>query len=455
MVSPIDYSINVESPFQSVLQGFKVGDFLQQRGVQQQQQALAQQQAQQQAAAQQQMQADLGAVAGNPNATGTDYARLMTQYPQLSEQLKRSWETLDSTQRQTRLNQAGQAYAALSSGNVDVAKNLFKDAAEAARNSGNAQEAAGAEAMLRTIEMNPDAARSSVAMTLISQVGPEKFAESFGKFGAEQRAQEQAPFALAEQKSKAEQAKYDTQIKAVAAKYADSNALLDQQKKGWDIRKIAEDIEISKEQNRIAAMNAAISRETNQLKKQELQQKVDEAKEKRDEKIREKVSTAEGAAASIDNLSNTVDRLLKNPSLNDVVGSIEGGTLGDMKAYLSPGDAKSDAISLIEQLGSQAFIAQIPQMKGTGALSEKEGDKLQASLQNLGRKQSESQFRYNLSEVQRLMGKARDRLQKTTGVPLSAPDRPNAPRQAADFAPAPAGTPVQPAAEQKNITVDF
>ena len=454
-MGPIDYSINVADPFQSVLQGFKVGDFLQQRQVQQQQQQLAQQQAQQQAAAQAQMQADLGAVAGNPNASGADYAGLMTKYPQLSENLKRSWDVLNEQQRNVKIDQASQVYAALQSGKPQIAKDYLQTLLTAAQDGGDERTKAGLQAMIQQIDIDPAAAKTSMGMALVAQAGPEKFAEAFGKFGAEQRAQEQAPFALAEQKSKAEQAKYDTQIKAVAAKYADSNALLEQQKKGWDIRKIAEDIEISKEQNRIAAMNAAISRETNQLKKQELQQKVDEAKEKRDEKIREKVSTAEGAAASIDNLSNTVDRLLKNPSLNDVVGSIEGGTIGDMKAYLTPGDARSDAIALLEQLGSQAFIAQIPQMKGTGALSKEEGDKLQASLQNLGRKQSESQIRYNLSEVQRLMGKARDRLQKTTGVPLSAPDRPNAPRQTADFAPAPAGAPAQPAAEQKNITVDF
>lgn len=440
---PINYNVDVGDPFKSAVQGYQVGNAI----IQQQQ---AQRQAQQQAAAQQQMSADLNSVANNPNATGTDYARLMTTYPQLSEQLKRGWDVLDSQQRQTRLDQATQVYSALSSGQPEAAKNLFQNLAEAAKNSGNQKEADHAEAMARMIDINPAAVKSQVGMSIISQAGPEKFAEAFGRLGSEQRAQEQAPYALAEQKSKAEQAAYETKVKEVAAKYADSNALLDQQKKGWDITKIAEDIKIAKEQNRIAAMNAAVNRETNDLRRQELRQKIDDAKEKRDEMIRDKVASAESAAGTIDNFLNTSDRILKNPSLNSVLGTIQGRT----PALLS--DEAGDAIALIDTLGSQAFLSQIPTMKGTGSLTEREGEKLQSSLTNLSRTQSRQQFEYNLKEAQRLMLKARKNLSEKAGIPLGAPDRPNAPKDVSDLnPPKPGAAPTPPAADQKNITVDF
>lgn len=316
-LGPIDYTIDAGNAFKDTLQGFQggfnLGNALQQRQIQQEQQV-----AQQQSAAR--MQADLYAVASNPNASGTDYAGLMTKYPQLSENLKRSWDTLNSQQRQTKLEQAGQVYAALSSGNLSVAKDMFKGISEAAKNSGDSREVASAEAMLRMIDMNPEAAKTSMGMAIVSQAGPEKFAEAFGKLGAEQRAAEQAPFDLADKRAKAQQ-------EAVKAKYADSVALQDIEKRGWDIKKVVSDIGIDKENSRIRAMEAGLKREENDLKRQELQLKIADAKTAREDKIREKVSGAESAASTIDNMLNTADRVLKNPALNSVLGSVQGGFL--------------------------------------------------------------------------------------------------------------------------------
>lgn len=434
-IGPIDYSIDVGNAVGNALQGFQggfsIGNALQQRQLQQEQQA-----AQQQAAAR--MQADLSAVAGNPNASGADYAGLMTRYPQLSENLKRGWDVLNENQKQEKLTQSGQVYAALQAGKPEVAKGYLKDLADGAANSGDQKMAAGLNGLIKMIDIDPSAAKTSVGMMLVSQAGPEKFSEAFGKFGAEQRAQDLAPEELKQKRAEAT-------IKAEEAKTAPQKFLLELEQKGWDIKKTQEDIRSSKEGTRLRAMEVALSKERNDISRQELQQKIDDAREKQVEKLREKVSSAESAASSIDNLSNTVDRILKNPELSSVVGSIQG------RAPAIFSDEAANAISLIEQLGSQAFIAQIPQMKGTGSLSEKEGDKLQASLQNLSRVQGEKQFRYNLEEVQRLMAKARERLSKSTGMPLSAPDRPNAPSRTTNVGAPGASAPTQ----QRNVVVDF
>lgn len=420
-IEPINYLAQL--PQQNFLRDIQTGAALgtQIRGVMDQQR-----QAEQAKAAAQQYNADVANALKSP--TPQAFSALALKYPQQREAIKQAWDGMDAGERKAQGDVMTQAYSALLSGQPELAKQVTQTYIDARKNSG--MDVASEENILKVLEADPSKAQAALAFLLSHTTDPEKFAENFGKLGGEQRAQEQAPFELSEKKSKAEQAAYDTKIKAVTAKYADSNAIADLEKKKWDVTKIVEDIKIQKEQNRIAAMNAAISRETNQIKKQELQQKVDEAKEKREEKIREKVSTAEAAAASIDNLSSTVDRILKNPSLNDVLGAVEGR----IPALTS--DESADAIALIDQLGSQAFIAQIPSMKGTGSLTEKEGDKLQASLQNLSRKQSEAQFTSNLKEVQRLMTKARDRLQKSTGIPLSAPDRPNQDKPTTPTAPA-------------------
>lgn len=411
---PIDYSIQVASPFQAALQGYQGGAAI--RADQQQQAA-----AQAAQAAQRQMQIDLGAVAQNPNAGGADYAALMTKYPQLSEHLTRSWTALNGAQRQGKLQQGTQAYAAIQSGRPDVAESLFRRRAEAARNSGVEEEARQAETMADLIKTSPETARTSIALSLAAEMGPDKFSETFAKLSSERRAEELQPGLVAKGTADATKAGSEAVKSGIEAKYAEQTALVDLEKKGWDIKKITADIDIAKQANRIAAMNAATAREGNALKREELSLKVQEARNALDTKIRDKVATAEAGATNIDNMLNTIERIKVNPSLNDVVGSIEG------RLPVVFSDKAADASALIETLGSQAFLAQIPNIKGMGALSNAEGEKLQSALQNLSRVQSEKQFRANLDEAARLLKKGRETLSRSSGVPLAKPDTPAAP----------------------------
>ncbi len=360
------------------------------------------------------MQDDLVRVSTNPNAGAKDYAGLMTRYPQLSEHFKRSWDVLNEDQKKNKLSNFTQVYAALQTGHPEIAQKLLDQQTEAMKNSGNDADAQHTDVMSKLIGINPTAAKTNVGLMLSSITGVDKFAETFGKLGAEQRAGEQAPAELAEKEAKATKAGVD-------AKYAEQTALLDLEKKGWDITNIKEDIGIKKEANRIAAMNAAANREGNALKREELGLKVQEARNSLDEKIRGKVAEAESAATNIDNSLNTIERIKTNKSLDSVLGSVQGR----LPAVLS--DEANDAIALIDTLGSQSFLSQVAQMKGQGALSDAEGKKLQAALTNLSRNQSETQFRANLDEASRLLKKGRETLSKRTGVPLGSADTPSAP----------------------------
>ena len=84
----------------------------------------------------------------------------------------------------------------------------------------------------------------------------------------------------------------------------------------------------------------------------------------------------------------------------------------------------SDFESLVETLSSQAFLAQIPKIKGTGNLTEKEGDKLQASLQNLSLRQSPDRLLANVDEAVRLLEKARVNITARSGLPALPSDVP-------------------------------
>jgi len=423
MVAPIDYSLDVQAPFQSALQGFQGASAI--RGTLLQQDAQAAQAAQQEA-----MRKDLASLSANP--TPQAVAQMSLRYPQLSEQFKRSFDMLGEDQKRARLSSTIPVYAAIQSGRPDVAAGRLRETATAQENSGQKEEAARTRAMADLIEQHPEAGATTAGLLLSSVMGPDKFAETFGKLGAESRAAAEAPSDLAKKREEAKKAKSDAEIAAVKAQFAGSDAVADLERKGWDLKKIAADIDIAKQNSRIAAMNAQTSRMNSDLQRQELALKIEEATAKRDSTIREKVATAEAGANSIDNMLNTIERVKKNPALNAVLGSIEGGRFYPQRlAGMLPGtasaDDRADAVALIETLGSQAFVAQIPNIKGTGALSDAEGKKLQSALQNLSREQSEKQFRENLDEAARLLTKGREGLARATGVPLGKPDTPAAP----------------------------
>lgn len=414
-MEPLNYQF--ADPSAAIVNGLKMGATLNQIEAQRQQQQLAQQAAMQQAA-------DLRALSMNPNAGHSDYAAVMTKYPALAENLGKAFKVMDEGQQKNLLNFQSRVYAAQQAGNNDLAAELLDERAKA-----DPQQAQHYTTMARMIREAPAAARTITALSLAGAMGVDKFADTFGKLGTEQRASEKAPSELRKSEADATTAEAGAVIKTEEAKVAPQTVLLDLQKKGWDITKIQADIEHAKQANRIAAMNAATAREGNDLKRRELQLKVQEAEQKLADGIREKAATVESARTTMDNLLNTADRLLEkawDPKRKETTLAFNrtAGPIASKLPTVSPETADIEA--LLETLGSQAFMAQVPNMKGMGQLSDAEGKKLQAALQNLGTRQSPEQLLANVREAQRLVQKGRKNLVTRYGVPESVPDTPAA-----------------------------
>lgn len=415
-MQPINYGIDVLSPFQTAVQGYGIGSAIRddQLAQQDRQMKIEAEQRQQEAAAA--MQADLVAASRSP--TPQAITALTLKYPQLSEHFTRANSMLTEQQRAGEVRALSPIYAAALNSRPDLVERLLNERAAAMENSGMPEEAKEARDMAELVKQAPGQAATFLGVALSSAMGAEKFAENFGKLGAESRAAAKAPAELREAEAKATTA-------GVTAQFAERNALIDLEKKGWDIKALQSDMAFKKEQNRIAAMNAEASREGNDLKRQELRLKVQEAQQKLDTATREKAAEVESARFNVDNMLNTIERIKKNPSLDDVLGSIEGAMPAMATSWAD--DEEADAIALIETLGSQAFLSQLPNIKGMGQLSNAEGDKLQAALQNLRRNQSEKQFRTSLDEASRLLIKARENVSRRYGVPDTKPDTPAAP----------------------------
>lgn len=423
------YITNVRSPFEQSIAGVQQAlqisgamrdrEFMDQRAkVMQAQEAAAGAEAnlkQAQLSREQSFQADVGAIAANPSPSAL--VSLMYKYPDQAEKLKTAYTSLNTEQKDAKVAQASQVYAALRAGKPEIAKEVLGTQIEALKNSGMEQDAKNLEVLSKLIDVSPETATTSTGLFLASAMGADKFTENFTKLEGERRAQMKEGAELDEAKAKAAKA-------AVDAKFAESNAAMDIAKKGWDITKIQEDIAINKENAKIAAAQLAISREANSLKKQEMNVKLEELKRDRDEKVRTKVADVESARFNMDNMLNTADRILATP-------------LGVIKSATGPVASKMPTISadtanfeeLVSTLGSQAFLAQIPNIKGMGALSNAEGEKLQAALQNLSLRQSSDRLVENVREAQRLIIKARKNITTRYGVPENIPDTPAAASQ--------------------------
>jgi hypothetical protein len=395
---PIDFSL--PNPSNAIIQGMGIGSAISK--------------AQDQKAAAAQMNADLSSVFSKETPTASDYAGLVVKHPQLSKQLKTSWDMLSEEQKTNKTQQVSEVYAALASGNNDVAKSLLETQRDAAKNSGNEAAARSAQVMVDLVDKHPELARSSTAMSLATLMGPEKFTDTFTKLENDQREKMRDPAMLSKAQSDARKA-------AVDASFAESKAVGDLQKQGWDIYKIQEDTKIAKENSRIAAMKAQLDREKNDVAKGLLSSKLEDAKLARDNVVREKAAGLSSARGAIDNMLNTADRILATPF--GVVDSAAGPVSSRMPTIIQD---TSDFEALIENLDAQSFIAQIPAMKNLGSLSNEEGKKLASSLQSFSLMQSPTQLLGNVKEAQRLMMKARKILSEKNGVPDTIPDTPDA-----------------------------
>ncbi len=410
MPQPYNYSLNVPNPADALTRGLQTGV---QIGEVQAQTALRNQQAQAlqaKAQRQQQFQQAIGGLGANPSAK--QLSGLLVQFPEMSNLFKESYDRLDKQEQTERTSQASSVYSAVLAGDNDLAKSQLTEYATAYRNAGREDEAKALETKAKLIDLHPDAAEKGIALYLAQTMGPEKFAETFGKLQDQRRATS---------KEGAELSKVEAEAKSAAAKaqFADSEAVLDLQKKGWDIEKIQNDIGVSRQNVKIATMNAALARETNDLKKQELKLKIDDAKEKRDATVRTRQADAEAGRAVTDNLISSVDELLKVP-LGDLKAIT--GTYDSKTPTLLPGSAKLEG--LLETIQNQVALGNLDKLKGP--TSDRDIVFLKAAIRNLKQNQGAESLRKNLEEIKRLSLKSRGQFATRYGVPETTPDTPSA-----------------------------
>jgi hypothetical protein len=223
-MQPINYSTDVQSPFESALGGFKIG-----AGMAEVQAARQKRELEIAALAQaQQRQTDLADLFKNPNATSADYARVTAFLPKDQAKIVQDNFTAQTAeQQQQTLRQGAQVYTAIKSGNLDVAEMQLKEQAAALRNSGKEQQAQAYDDVSNLIRLNPTGAQATIGLLVAALPGGKDFLDNADKALATIRAETKAPAELRAAIAKADKDEADAITAQAQAKNAPEKAAAD------------------------------------------------------------------------------------------------------------------------------------------------------------------------------------------------------------------------------------
>ena len=211
--APINYSIDVQGPFEAALGGFKLGA----AGAEvqaKQAEAQAKETARKNAM---DAQAKVQALLADKNATASDLTQASFLLPkdQADNVLKIAGE-MTTVQNQNTLSQAGQVYSALKAGQPEIAKQLLQDQIDAHRNSGNEPKAKATETYLKLIGVNPTGAQNTIGIMMAMMPGGKEILENVDKTLSTGRLEAKAPAELDQAIAAAAKAKADALEKVVA-----------------------------------------------------------------------------------------------------------------------------------------------------------------------------------------------------------------------------------------------
>ncbi len=454
MVQPANYNINLPqimggavSGVQSALQiaqGMEAADAEKARGAlfRAQEQGVqleneAKQRAAQLAAT---LQADIAAVTKQPTTEGIN--QLILKYPHLSESFQRGLNAVSAEEQRARIQEGTQVYAAILNDQPEMGAQILKDTATALRESGNARQAETYERMAKLIELNPEGAQTSIGLMLATAMGADKFQGTFKELEDQRRGRMTEKDKARQATAEADKATREAEVAAVQSRFAESNAVLDIQQKGWNIAALQNDIDIKKANLRIAQAELQLKKNADGRDAQRLQMDLDRLRRERDESVRTKTADLTRSMSTIDNMLDTIEGVLSSKALDDVVGPIEGSdyyptTVAALAAqginlpnpFFTPtsADERKTVIKQVDKLVGQSFVTQLEKMRGLGHLSNIEGAKIQTAFENFDRSQGEEGFRANLQNARRMLLKERETLAGRFGMPVPPIDSPKTP----------------------------
>jgi hypothetical protein len=186
MLQPINYSLNVKTPFEAAVEGYKVGlagqEALAQRQTLEAQRAKALADAEklrQEAQREKDEAAAVQSLLAKPNANADDYRRVAaTLSADRRKMLQDNFDALTKEEQASQLQFGGQVMSALVGKKPDVALNLLTTRAEAERRSGREDKAKATESTIEMMRLNPDNAMHILGISMAGVPGFDKVLET-------------------------------------------------------------------------------------------------------------------------------------------------------------------------------------------------------------------------------------------------------------------------------------
>lgn len=154
-----------------------------------------------------------------------------------------------------------------------------------------------------------------------------------------------------------------------------------------------------------------IARETNDLKLADLQDKRAKNQQDIEQARRDKEDAYNTSMDAMSRTVETAQKVLDSPGFNGYFGV----NLNPLSNRFIPGTDAADTSALVDTLKSQGFMSGIQQMRGLGALSNAEGQKVMDAIGNLSASQSEASAKASIKAIISTTQKAQERLQQKYG----------------------------------------
>lgn len=222
-MDPINYSQGFQNPMDSFTGAFKVGGATLQQQTAADAAALARQQAEAEAKRQADIAARLKELSTNPSYDGYMQLSLMLDKDR-GKLVQDAANSMKTEQKNAALTENMQIFSALDNGRADIAADLLRRQAEAARAAKNDAGAKYAETLATMVESGEEGVDSVKTMfgteTAVFPGGKDAM-ETYFKLKAEQRAQQEHPTLMAQKQAELDKAKTDAERLAIEVKYTD------------------------------------------------------------------------------------------------------------------------------------------------------------------------------------------------------------------------------------------
>lgn len=322
--------------------------------------------------------------------------QLFAEFPEMNEQIGKGMEGISADTRESLGNVAANFRMAVNAGTGD--QFVAKNAAELMRLGIDPKEAQ------RLAKSDPKGAVELADTIGMSALTPEKYFDVIGANEGRQIDREKlAETVRSNQAGEALTARRDEQSNARGW------AGISIQKQNADIarERLNLDRELKGLEYKEKALDRQVSRETNELKRAELEQKLDGIRTQKEAAKAERYDTVASQVDSADRAIKTAQSIINSPGFTGYFGV----NVNPFGSRFLPGTDASDTSSMVDTLKSQGFMSGIQQMRGMGALSDAEGRKVMDAIGSLDSGMSEKQAKKSIEGIIETFEQGKKRLE--------------------------------------------